>query len=128
MKSNKGFSLVELIVVIAIMAIIAGVAVPVYTSYIAKANEGADESVYSEAVYAAKLAVVEPDYNAVTITVTASNGTLTIVATGTGSAGAAAQVAAVVGATAKTGATDTYELTLKSKTFSGSADVAGVNA
>ena len=31
---NKGFSLVELIVVIAIMAIIAGVAIPVYTHYI----------------------------------------------------------------------------------------------
>ena len=35
---NKGFSLVELIVVIAIMAILVGVAVPVYTSYIEKAE------------------------------------------------------------------------------------------
>lgn len=37
---NKGFSLVELIVVIAIMAILVGVAVPVYTSYIDKAQNG----------------------------------------------------------------------------------------
>ena len=36
---NKGFSLVELIVVIAIMAILVGVAVPVYTSYIDKAED-----------------------------------------------------------------------------------------
>lgn len=42
MKQNKGFSLVELIVVIAIMAILVGVAVPVYTSYIDKAQEAKD--------------------------------------------------------------------------------------
>lgn len=39
MKNNGGFSLVELIVVIAIMAILAGVAVPTYSKYIAKAND-----------------------------------------------------------------------------------------
>ena len=39
---NKGFSLVELIVVIAIMAILVGVAVPVYTSYIDKAETAID--------------------------------------------------------------------------------------
>ena len=39
MKNNSGFSLVELIVVIAIMAILAGVAVPTYSKYIAKAND-----------------------------------------------------------------------------------------
>ena len=39
MKNNSGFSLVELIVVIAIMAILAGVAVPTYSKYVAKANE-----------------------------------------------------------------------------------------
>ena len=127
MKSNKGFSLVELIVVIAIMAIIAGVAIPVYSAYITKANEGTDESVYGEAVYAAKLAVVEPGYNAVTITVSAEDGTLTISATGTNGAEAAAQVAEVVGAEAGA-TTGTYELELNSTTFEKSEDVKGVNA
>ena len=37
-KNNGGFTLVELIVVIAILAILAGVAVPVYSGYIAKAQ------------------------------------------------------------------------------------------
>lgn len=45
---NKGFSLVELIVVIAIMAILVGVAVPVYTSYIEKANAAKDEQLLGE--------------------------------------------------------------------------------
>jgi|GEM_PF-315698 len=45
---NKGFSLVELIVVIAIMAILVGVAVPVYTGYISKANEAKDIQLLEE--------------------------------------------------------------------------------
>ena len=42
MKKTAGFTLVELIVVIAILAILAGIAIPVYSGYIKKANEAAD--------------------------------------------------------------------------------------
>lgn len=41
-KTHAGFTLVELIVVIAILAILSGVAIPVYSSYITKANQAAD--------------------------------------------------------------------------------------
>ena len=40
-KKNGGFTLVELIVVIAILAILAGVAIPAYSGYIEKANNTA---------------------------------------------------------------------------------------
>lgn len=59
MKSNKGFSLVELIVVIAIMAILAAVAVVGYSVYIERAQDAADEKYLSDVVYRAELFAME---------------------------------------------------------------------
>jgi len=41
-KKTEGFTLVELIVVIAILGILAGVAVPAYSGYLTKAKEAGD--------------------------------------------------------------------------------------
>lgn len=61
MKNNKGFSLVELIIVIAIMAILVGVMAPQLIKYIEKSNVSADmqllDAVYDAVVYAS----VDPD-------------------------------------------------------------------
>lgn len=50
--NKKGFTLIELIVVIAILAILAAILIPSITNYIAKATEAKDEanarSLYSE--------------------------------------------------------------------------------
>ena len=54
--NNKGFSLVELIVVIAIMAILAAVAIPTFASFIDKANIASDVSFVNDLTYAAELA------------------------------------------------------------------------
>lgn len=54
MKKNnkKGFTLIELIVVIAILAILAAILIPAVTGYIAKATDGKDQancrSLYSQ--------------------------------------------------------------------------------
>lgn len=57
MKNNKGFSLVELIIVIAIMAILVGVMAPQLIKYIEKANASADaqlaDTVHSAVIDAA---------------------------------------------------------------------------
>lgn len=99
MKSNKGFSLVELIVVIAIMAIIAAVAVPTYSAYITKAETSKNDQVVNDAIYAAQLACIE--YGC-TATVTVSSSDAKIVFNGADAAAAAAQVASIVGGDAET--------------------------
>ncbi len=44
MKNNKGFSLVELIIVIAIMAVLVGVMAPQYIKYVEKSRISTDDS------------------------------------------------------------------------------------
>ena len=103
MKSNKGFSLVELIVVIAIMAIIAGVAIPVYTTYIDKADKAVVDQLKADAEYAAELAKIEYGVTVTVVKNTAEDGIEIKLATAEQTKDnalvALQQVAAVVGAT-----------------------------
>lgn len=60
-KDNKGFSLVELIIVIAIMAILVGVMAPQLIKYIEKANVSADVQMLDSIHTAITLAMMDPD-------------------------------------------------------------------
>ena len=58
-KNNKGFSLVELIVVIAIMAILAVTLAPRLTQYVEKSRKAADQEAVNAIYTAARLAVLD---------------------------------------------------------------------
>lgn len=55
LRDKAGFTLVELIVVIAILGILAGIGTVGYSGYIKRTNEGLDETLYKDIVYAAEI-------------------------------------------------------------------------
>ena len=100
---NKGFSLVELIVVIAIMAILVGVAVPVYTSYIEKANKATDIQAIDNLNHACEIVALEYDVD-IKFSYSKSDNTLTATIqdkTGSSDEEAAKQLNKILGFTAE---------------------------
>jgi prepilin-type N-terminal cleavage/methylation domain-containing protein len=62
-KRNHGFSLVELIVVIAIMAVMVGIITPAYLAYVEKTRIQRDESAAGEIFRAAEIVVYTGEYD-----------------------------------------------------------------
>ena len=80
-KKNGGFTLVELIVVIAILAILAGVAIPVYSGYITKAKDAAAITEL-DALQTAVQAANATNANGIeALTVSGTTATVTVTAT-----------------------------------------------
>ena len=97
--NNKGFSLVELIVVIAIMAVLVGILAPQFLRYVEKSRLQKDNTAISEIANAAKTACAEEKvYSKIGAgtSITATSGVFTI---GNFQTDLAKDVAATVGAT-----------------------------
>ena len=77
-KSNAGFTLVELIVVIAILGVLMAVLVPQYIQYVERSREGADRSTLSEIYHAVEIEAASreslADGDLLTITIDNTSG------------------------------------------------------
>ena len=70
-KDNKGFTLVELVIVIAILAILVGILAPQYTKYVEKSKKSVDVNNMEELVKAVEVYVID---TATKDSLTAENG------------------------------------------------------
>lgn len=77
-KSNKGFSLVELIVVVAIMAVLIGVLVPTLVRNVEKSKKQKDVSAVEEVRNQMTIALADEKYTSLKGTITCSNGKITL--------------------------------------------------
>jgi len=70
-KNNKGFTLAELLIVVAIIAVLTAIAIPVFTSQLEKSREATDlsniRSAYAEVVTAMLTGDLDKDPNSVTV-------------------------------------------------------------
>lgn len=62
MRENKGFSLIELVIVIVIMAVLIGVLAPQYIKYVEKSRKSTDEKVADELLEMATVITADDDY------------------------------------------------------------------
>ena len=60
-KDNKGFTLVELVIVVAILAILVGLLAPQYTKYVERSRKAADASNMDEMVRAVQIWAADAD-------------------------------------------------------------------
>ena len=61
--NNKGFSLVELIIVIAIMAVLVGVLAPAYLRYVEKSRKSADIQAIDAVMSAMEATAIDPEFD-----------------------------------------------------------------
>ena len=99
-KNNKGFSLVELIVVVAIMAVLVGVLAPAYLKYVEKSRKSTDISAMANVMEAMTISASDIELNLAngdTMTAKWTNDTVSFEATGSNSTKVVDELNAILG-------------------------------
>lgn len=80
-NNNKGFTLMEMLIVVAIIAVLVAIAIPVFTNQLEKSREATDaaniRSAYAEVMAAALTGAKQADVTGNNITVTGDEGAYT---------------------------------------------------
>jgi type IV pilus assembly protein PilA len=72
-KNNKGFTLVELIIVVAIIAVLSAVVAPQYIKYVERSRQGVDAATLEEVRHAAEVeAAINPPDAEKTVTISSA--------------------------------------------------------
>lgn len=78
LSNNKGFSLVELIIVIAIMAVLIGVLAPQYLKYVEKSKISSDADLVASIRSGVETMISDPDYTITAGTITINDSGITV--------------------------------------------------
>ena len=100
-KSNAGFTMVELIVVVAIIAVLAVVLAPQYIKYVEKSRIAADQSTLASIEKTLNVLVADGSLVAGTVSVAADGDIADVTATGATATGNADKIEAMLSGSAK---------------------------
>ena len=116
-KNNKGFSLVELIVEVAIMAVLIGVLVPTLVRNVEKSKKQKDISTVEEVRNQLTIALADEKYSALSGTITCNNGKVELNASSSADIPGENAADYIKAASQNLNAKDTFEKQLTSKAY-----------
>ena len=127
-KNNKGFSLVELIVVIAIMAVLVGVLAPQFIGYVEKSRQSTDLSNLDTIKSTVEVYYADKDSLPTTVAITVDSGNFKVMADTSDVTATVGVAGTAVKGNWTTALSATWNVANNTWTYTGASSVYTVNA